>query len=384
MRLLSGLARPAERERIENPNSRRAGRLRPRRLASPCYSNRTGGTLHVEGRRPSGDRDPERGTPIVQGLGREERDRITMLRSRGQFFWLDISLSETRLADLGKALDLPERALQPLNVRPAHPGSQKLYADGHYVVFPYSCYIESADVSGDTPYRTRSVEVHILISSNYMLTVHQERVSLPAVLAPYLPGGRTRQFVVYAVLEAMVDIAFDALDEIAAELDAIAMVSGDLRGGRVRMATLRRITARLARMRRGFGPHRTLFQRIGVEIEGLPGLETDDERYLDRLAEQADRLANAIESTSDTMATLVDLRLNETSYWLTVVATIFLPLTFVTGFFGMNFSWMTDQIDTELAFLLLGVGACVASVLVVWRFLVRTLPVEADRARQRR
>ena len=48
-----------------------------------------------------------------------------MLRSRGQFFWLDISLSETRLSDLGKALDLPERALQPLSVRTAHRGSQK-------------------------------------------------------------------------------------------------------------------------------------------------------------------------------------------------------------------------------------------------------------------
>ena len=95
-------------------------------------------------------------------------------------------------------------------------------------------------------------------------------------------------------------------------------------------------------------------------------------------------MANAINSTSDTMATLVDLRLNETSYWLTVVATIFLPLTFVTGFFGMNFSWMTGQIDTGLAFLLLGVGACVASAPAVWRFLVRVLPVEAERAPQRR
>ena len=190
MRLLSGLARPPEPTPIEGPN-----------------------------------RNPERETQIVQGLGREERDRIAALRSSGQFFWLDISLSETKLADLGKALDLPERALKPLNVRPADPGSHKFYADGQYVVFPYSCYIESADVSGDTPYRTRSVEVRILISSDYMLTVHQERVSLPAVLAPYLPGGRTRQYVVYAVLEAMVDSAFDALDEVAAELDAIAMMS---------------------------------------------------------------------------------------------------------------------------------------------------------------
>ena len=115
----------AEAKPIENANSRRAGRLRRRRLARPRYSNCTGGTLHVEGRQPSGDRDPERGTESFRVSAREERDRIAMLRSRGQFFWLDISLSETRLSDLGKALDLPERALQPLSVRTAHRGSQQ-------------------------------------------------------------------------------------------------------------------------------------------------------------------------------------------------------------------------------------------------------------------
>ena len=52
--------------------------------------------------------------------------------------------------------------------------------------------------------------------------------------------------------------------------------------------------------------------------------------------------------------------MNETMYWLTVVATIFLPLTFLTGFFGMNFGWLVGQIDTEAAFLTLGVGGSVA------------------------
>jgi magnesium transporter len=80
------------------------------------------------------------------------------------------------------------------------------------------------------------------------------------------------------------------------------------------------------------------------------------------------------------MAKLIDLRLNETIYWLTVVATIFLPLTFVTGFFGMNFAWMINRIDTLLAFALLGIGApllgVAITVLLVRR---RGTPVESDR-----
>ena len=108
MRLPRGSARPPEAKPIEDRiRGERAGPTSPARSAVLLEPRR--GTLHVEGRHLPATATLERGTEIVQGLGREERDRIAMLRSRGQFFWLDISLSETRLADLGKALDLPDR-----------------------------------------------------------------------------------------------------------------------------------------------------------------------------------------------------------------------------------------------------------------------------------
>ena len=64
-------------------------------------------------------------TEIVEGLGRPERDRVTALRSRGEFFWIDVSLKETELADLGKALEIPERALHQLASDPTHRGSRE-------------------------------------------------------------------------------------------------------------------------------------------------------------------------------------------------------------------------------------------------------------------
>ena len=64
---------------------------------------------------------------------------------------------------------------------------------------------------------------------------------------------------------------------------------------------------------------------------------------------------------------LLDLHLNQRSYLVSVLATIFLPLTFITGFFGMNFGWMTGHIDTQIAFWLLGFISPLVIAVLCWR-----------------
>jgi magnesium transporter len=76
---------------------------------------------------------------------------------------------------------------------------------------------------------------------------------------------------------------------------------------------------------------------------------------------------------------LLDLQLNERAYLVSVLATIFVPLTFITGFFGMNFGWMIDHIDSRLAFWLLGMAVPVATAALSWRFLLRRFLVGGDR-----
>ena len=315
---------------------------------------------------------------ILEGLDDAKRRRIEELHKSGRFFWLDASLAETTREDLAEALDIPRHALEA----PDGPHARRFEADAGHVAFSIDCYLDLDPSRDGGPYRLTAVPVRVLITGDFLLTVHQERVSLPSLLDPYIPEGRSEQYAVYAVLDAIVTSAFDALNEVEGTLDDLSLMSADLRGGRPRMETLRATTTRLSSLRRQVAPKRSLFERIGLEITRIEGLGADREHYFEVIATQLNRLVDAIDAAADTMARLIDLRLNETTYWLTVVATIFLPLTFITGFFGMNFGWMVDHVDTSLAFWLLGVGSLLVGVALIWQLVARGSPVEAERPAQ--
>jgi magnesium transporter len=318
---------------------------------------------------------------MIEGLGPEERERIARLRRAGTFFWLDVSLAEHSRGDLDEVLGLPPHALDRLlDFRADTAPSRKFHADGEHVVFAFTCFIEPAQSAGTSEEPLRPLEGHVLISGDYILTVHEGRISLPEVLSPDTPEGGSEQYDVYSVLDAMVATGFDALNEAELTLESLQLMSTDMRASRVRMATLRAINSRLSGMRRRLGPQRGIFERISVEIGRIEGLGADSEKYFERIYAQLNRLIDGIDAAGDAVAKLIDLRLNETIYWLTVVATIFLPLTFVTGFFGMNFTWMVDHIDTLLAFVLLGIGApIVGVVLTVLAVRRRGTPIEPDK-----
>ena len=79
---------------------------------------------------------------------------------------------------------------------------------------------------------------------------------------------------------------------------------------------------------------------------------------------QRDLLATVLEANIAVIPveqTKVGVQQNTTIEQLTKLSTVFLPLTFVTGFFGQNFGWLVDHIASAQAFLILGIGALVIS-----------------------
>jgi magnesium transporter len=317
-------------------------------------------------------------TDVLSGLDGAQRARIADLRRHGRFFWLDVSLREAGHDRLIEALGVPEAALRVLPRSGDASASRKFHADGESVAFTLRCYVDAKARAGEAAFRLRPIEVRVVITTDYLLTLHEDPISLPAALAADLPQERSRRYVVYAVLDAMLDSTLDALEEVDLRVEGLAETWDDGGGGPVPRGALRAAGARLATMRRSATAQQPVFQRLRVEIGALPRFDTDDEPYFDRLDEQVDRLPASIDATANGMGMLLDLQLNERAYLVSFVATIFVPLTFVTGFFGMNFGWMVDHIDSPSAFWGLGIAIPVATAALSWRLLVRRFLVGDD------
>ena len=90
----------------------------------------------------------------------------------------------------------------------------------------------------------------------------------------------------------------------------------------------------------------------------------DEHDYFNDVRAQLNYALDGIDTANDRLATLLDFRLNRTTFLLTIVATLFLPATFIAGFFGQNFGWLLARQESGAAFWLLGVGLVLVSMAI--------------------
>jgi magnesium transporter len=79
-----------------------------------------------------------------------------------------------------------------------------------------------------------------------------------------------------------------------------------------------------------------------------------------------DGYRDLIGGAMDTHLSMVSNRLNVVMKQLAVIATVFLPLGFLTGFFGQNFAWLTNHLQVGLGwFLFLGLGSELVAIVLL-------------------
>src|SRR5207253_7031002 len=126
----------------------------------------------------------------------------------------------------------------------------------------------------------------------------------------------------------------------------------------------------LVMLRKVVTPQRDLFASSIDQLAELPGLQLDERDYFRDVYDHLIRISDLIDSYRDLLSGATDLylstvsnRQNDVMKQLTVIATIFLPLSFITGFFGQNFAYLvTDPIRTWWEFWLVGGGSSATPV----------------------
>jgi magnesium transporter len=307
----------------------------------------------------------------VRVLERLDRDELSELRERDEFFWVDLeSPSEEEVETLGDQLGLHPLAVED-TLRFGQRPKLDTYEDHALLVF------YGAALGADE--RPEGLEVHCFLTGGYVVTVRRrhcpELDTLRSRLAEGAHGGE--QWLVYRVLDAITDSFFPVLEAVDGRLDEMEdeVLARPSEDQLARIFALRRA---LSELRQVVGPQRDLFARAIDDILALPGLEPDTHDYFRSIYDHLIRVSETLDTYRDVLSTAADLylstvsnRLNDVMRRLTMIATIFLPLTFVTGFFGQNFDWLVESIDSFVAFLVFGMGGLVVPLTILFVYFRR-------------
>jgi magnesium transporter len=296
----------------------------------------------------------------MQVLDKVDLDAIRALHEREEFFWLDLdSPSDADLDALGELLGIADLAVEDSKEFGQRPKLDD-YRERVLIVF-YGAH------------DSELVEVHVHVSGKEVVTIRRapcahlwearERAATARV--------RTEQDLVYRVLDALATSLRALADRHAAEVEHLEEIAFERPkpADRRRMSELR---SDLFRLQQIVVPQREMLGRGGDLIETLPGLERDVARHPFRdVHDDLVVTATEIDYLRELLTEAVNVLINQMAGRLTIVATIFLPLTFATGFFGMNFGWLVDHISSAESFLVLGVGGMILPLIIAAVLLLR-------------
>jgi magnesium transporter len=300
----------------------------------------------------------------------------------GGFVWM--GLFEPEAAELAEVQalfglhDLAVEDVQTFHLRPKV--EQYEEADIFFAVLRTARYVEEED-------EVEFGEVSVFLSRRFLITVRQG-------VASDLHGARQRleqrpellqegpAAALWAILDKIVDDYAPVVEGLEGDVEQVeATVFSGSAAATERIYKLRReVTDFYRAVHPLLGPldalERGAYPRVGDRLVPffrdvndhlkLVNEEVSGQRELLAVVLQANMAVISLEQNE------ISVRQNETMKQLTIIATVFLPLSFITGFFGMNFGWLTGHINSLWVFTVYGLGSLIASCVVLYAWFRRT------------
>jgi len=171
--------------------------------------------------------------------------------------------------------------------------------------------------------------------------------------------------IILTELMASFDTLLEHLDELLSDLEEQIIQAPK----EAQIEQLVRLRRHLLLLHRNLAPQQAAARHLALAIKGLPGMSEQADLvrdYAERISDLIDWISDLRQRATDAMesyGTSISNRQSQVINRLTIISAIFLPLTFLTGYFGMNFQWMLDNVVKSMeAFLILGIGLFVAMI----------------------
>lgn len=312
------------------------------------------------------------GKPIRKDVPSQEFPKL--IRNRRDLLWVDFSNEppETCLPIL-KGFDFHRLAIEDA-LQQTHAPKLDDWSDYLYIVLNYMTVAENGD-----GWDTEIDELDIFLGRNYIVTHHDNPVS--AIDETWDACERdTRSLqdgadhLLYKIADNLIAGYMPAVEKIDAALDQIEDQVFDRPSPRTleKLFALKRI---LLSMRRILLPQREVMNKLARDdyqvIDPRDRIFFRDiYDHLVRLHDLNESLRDLVGGALDTYLSVINNRMNDIMKTLTIITTLFMPLAFVTGFFGMNFfeplGLMRDWTTSLVFYIMLAITILLPTGMYLW------------------
>lgn len=203
-----------------------------------------------------------------------------------------------------------------------------------------------------TTHRIETEQLSLILGAHFVISFQEEAGDCFDPLRERIRSGKGRSracgadYLFYALIDSIVDHYFVVVEELDTRIEQLEENLLDP-SGTVSLPDIHRIRRELLDVRRAVWPLRELIQTL---IRDEAKLISDATRLFIRdVYDHSIEIIEVIELLRDTCGGLIELHLSHSSIkanlvmkTLTVIATIFMPLTFIVGVYGMNFDYMPE------------------------------------------
>ena len=285
---------------------------------------------------------------------------------KGAFAWVGLyEPKEEEFEDARREFGLHELAVEDAIKAQQRP-KLEVYGESLFIVLKPTAYVPAE-------HDVQVGEILLFVGERFIISVRHGDVGELAGVRKTIEGRPDLlklgpSAVVYAILDHVVDgyrkVANDLEDQIQEEIEAEVLLPNSKTTPEEIYTMKREVLEFHAAVHPLAEPlERLTHRRVGLVDNTIAQYLTDVQDHLLKVIADVHRFREILSNAMDLYLSSTSARLNQTLSQLTVIASLFLPLTFLSGFFGMNFGWLVDHIGSFDTFAI-AVGLMAFSVLV--------------------